>query len=262
MIDFLLERGADGLFLCGTTGEGINLDLEERRRALRLAKEAIDGRGDLLVHCGTQNTRDAAALAADAASLGVAGVAIIPPPYYPLTDGELEDHLVAIANACAPAPFYIYAFTGRSGYPVPTTVVERVRERAVNLAGLKVSESPFDRVRPYLALGLPVYIGNEPLIAEAVAAGKVAGSVSALAAVFPEATRALLDDPTPARASAVNELRAAISQDPLIPTAKALLRERGVPINPDVRAPRRPLSPEQAEAARRRADEVLAAATR
>jgi len=262
MIDFLLERGADGVFLCGTTGEGVNLDLEERRRALRLAKEALGGRGDLLVHCGTQNTRDAVALGADAAAAGVAGVAIIPPPYYPLTDRELEDHLVAVADACAPTPFYIYVFSPRSGYPVPTPVVERVRERATNLAGLKVSESPFDRVRPFLSLGLPVYIGNEPLIAEAAAAGEVSGSVSALAAVFPEATRALLDDPTPARAAAVQELRAAISRDQLIPTAKALLRRRGVPINPDVRAPLRPLTEEQVEAARLRADEVLGAATR
>jgi dihydrodipicolinate synthase/N-acetylneuraminate lyase len=254
MVDFLLERGADGLFLCGTTGEGINLDLEERHRALRLAKEALGSRGDLLVHCGTQNTRDAVALAADAATVGVAGVAVISPPYYPLTDRDLEEHLVAIASACAPTPFYIYAFTARSGYPVPPAVVERVRERATNLAGLKVSEAPFDRVRPYLTMGLPVYIGNEPLIAEAVAATEIAGSVSALASVFPEATRALLDDPTPARAAAVHDLRAAISHEPLIPTAKALLRGRGVPINRDVRAPLRPLAPEQVEAAQQRAD--------
>ena len=107
------------------------------------------------------------------------------------------------ANACAPTPFYIYTLSDRSGYPVPIPVAERVRERAGNLAGLKVSETPFERVRPYLALGLPVFVGSEPLIAEAVAAGEIAGSVSALASVFPEATRALLDDPTPERAAAV-----------------------------------------------------------
>ena len=262
MIGFLLERGADGLFIFGTTGEGINLDPEERLRALRLAREALDGRGDLLVHCGAQTTRETAALAADAAEVGVAGVAVIPPPYYPLTDRELEEHLVSAANACAPTPFYIYTLSDRSGYPVSVPVVERVRERAGNLAGLKVSETPFERVRPYLALGLPIYVGSEPLIAEAVAAAEIAGSVSALASVFPEATRALLDDPTPERAATVGELRAAISHQPLIPTAKAILRSRGVPINHDVRAPLLPLTPEQAEAARRRADEVLAAAAR
>ena len=257
MIDFLLDHGANGLFLFGTTGEGVNLDLEERLRALRVAKEALAGRGDLLVHCGAQNTRDTVALAADASAVGVTGVAVIPPPYYPLTDRELEEHLVAAGNACAPTPFYIYALSDRSGYPVPVPVAQRVRERVGNLAGLKVSESPFARVRPYFDLGVSIYIGSEPLIAEAVAAGEIAGSVSALASVFPEATRALLDDPTPARAAAVRELRAAISHEPLIPTAKALLRGRGVAINPDVRAPLRPLTAEQVEAAQRRADEVL-----
>jgi dihydrodipicolinate synthase/N-acetylneuraminate lyase len=258
MIDFLLGRGADGVFIFGTTGEGINLDLHERRRALRLTKEALDGRGDLLVHCGAQNTRDTVTLAAGAAAEGVDGVVVIPPPYYPLTDRELAEHLVAAASACAPTAFYIYALSDRSGYPVPVQVVERVRERSTNLAGLKVSETPFDRVRPYLALGLSIFVGNEPLIAQAVAAAEISGSVSAVASAFPEAIRGLLDDPTPERAAAVGELRAAISREPLIPTAKALLRSRGVPINPDVRAPLLPLSPEQAEAARRRANGLVA----
>jgi dihydrodipicolinate synthase/N-acetylneuraminate lyase len=258
MIDFLLERGADGVFIFGTTGEGINLDPDERHRALRLAKEALEGRGDLLVHCGAQNTRGTVALAAGAAAEGVDGVVVIPPPYYPLTDRELAQHLVAAANACAPAAFYIYALSDRSGYPVPVPVVERVRERVTNLAGLKVSETPFDRVRPYLDLGLSIFIGNEPLIAQAAAAADISGSVSAVASVFPEAIRSLLDDPTPERAAAVGELRAAISREPLIPTAKALLRARGVPVNPDVRAPLLPLSPEQAEAAFHRGEACLA----
>ena len=260
MIDFLLERGADGLFMFGTTGEGVNFDADERRRAVRVVKDALDGRGDLLVHCGAQTTRATVALAADAAEVGVTGVVVIPPPYYPLTDGEIEEHLVAAARACAPTPFYIYTLSDRSGYPVPPAVAARVRDRVSNLTGLKVSETPFDRVRPYMELGLSVFVGSEPLIAEAVAAGEIAGAVSALASVFPEATRALLDDPTPARAAAVKELRAAISREPLIATAKALLGRRGVPINPDVRAPQRPLTPEQAEAAQGRADELLAAA--
>src|SRR2546429_9520636 len=83
MIDFLLERGADGLFIFGTTGEGINLDPEERLPALRLAREALDGRGDLLVHCGAQTTRETPALAADPPERGVAGAPTCPPPAYP-----------------------------------------------------------------------------------------------------------------------------------------------------------------------------------
>lgn len=260
MIDFLLDHGADGLFVCGTTGEGISLDLDERKRVLRWAREALDGRGDLIVHAGAQTTRETIVLASDAVTVGVDGVAVIPPPYYPLDDRELAAHLVAAARACAPAPFFIYCFTARSGYPVPVPVIERVREQAGNLAGLKVSEPRFQDLEAYLALGLPVYVGNEPLIARAGAVADIAGSVSALASVFPQATRALLDDPTPERAEAVRALRDAVSRPSVPAAAKALLGRRGIPVRPDLRAPLRAADAGEVEAADERAAAVLGAA--
>ena len=81
-------------------------------------------------------------LAAHAAEIGADGVAVIPPPYFALDAGAMTAHFIGAAQACAPVPFFIYAFAARSGYPVPVDVVERVRAAAPNLAGLKVSESP------------------------------------------------------------------------------------------------------------------------
>ena len=57
---------------------------------------------------------------------------------------------MAAAKACDPVPFYIYEFAARSGYAVPLSVVERLREVAPNFTGLKVSDTPFERVQPYL----------------------------------------------------------------------------------------------------------------
>src|SRR3546814_8242298 len=71
----------------------------------------------------------------------------LPPPYFPLDPEALTEHLVAAAAACAPLPFFIYVFTKRSGYPLPTQVIRRVAERADNLVGLKVSESSSDARR-------------------------------------------------------------------------------------------------------------------
>ena len=156
---FLLEGGVDGIFALGTTGEGVLLGMEERKTVAQRFREARAGK--LIVHCGAQSTAETAALAAHAAGIGADGVAVIPPPYYPLGDDALVEHFVAAASACAPTPFYLYAFAARSGYPLPIAVVERVRERTENMAGLKVSEAPFDRVEPYLGLGLPVYVGAE-----------------------------------------------------------------------------------------------------
>ncbi len=252
MVAFLVERGADGVFACGTTGEGILLSTEERMRTAVIFRAALRGR--LIVHCGAQNTADTVALAAHAVEIGADAVAVIPPPYFPLDADALAAHLLAAAAACAPLPFYIYAFTARSGYPVPLEVVSRVRDGAPNLAGLKVSESPFEKVEPYLGLGLPVYVGSEPLIPPAVARG-AAGAVSGLAAAFPEVVRAALDNPDAAAEQRLRALRNVMEAQPFIASVKHVLARRGVPINPDMRAPMRRLTDDEGS----RLDAALAA---
>lgn len=239
---FLADHGADGVFACGTTGEGILLSAEERMRAAVVFRAAV--RGILIVHCGAQSTPETVALAAHAAEIGADAVAVIPPPYFPLDDVALAAHFAAAAAACAPLPFFIYAFAARSGYPVRPSVVERVREAAPNLAGLKVSESPWEAVEPYLGLGMPVFVGQEPFIPRALAAGAI-GAVSGLAAAWPEAVRAALDQPGDAAAEHLRALRSAMEAQPFIASAKRVLGRRGVPVGPDLRRPMRPLTPDE-----------------
>jgi dihydrodipicolinate synthase/N-acetylneuraminate lyase len=247
MVDFLAAGGVDGLFALGTTGEGVLLSLDERMRAAAAFREACDG--TLIVHCGAQSTADTVALAGHAASIGVDGVAVIPPPYYSFGPDAVLAHLAAAAGACDPVPFYPYAFTARSGYRLEPSVIEHLRDRASNLAGIKVSESAFDRVAPYLELGLPVYIGSEPLIPQGLAAG-AAGSVSGLAAAFPEIVAAVVRAPDEAGAARLRELRNAIERHPFQAALKVALGARGVPVSPDVRAPLDRLDPAGAEAVR------------
>jgi dihydrodipicolinate synthase/N-acetylneuraminate lyase len=250
-VGFLESHGADGVFACGTTGEGVLLTLDERRRAATAYRDAV--RGSLFVHAGAQTTADTVALASQAGEIGADAVAVIPPPYFPLDAAALTAHFVAAARACAPLPFYCYAFAARSGYPLAVEVIERIRDKVDNLAGLKVSESPFERVLPYLEVGLPVLIGNEPLIPQGLAQGAV-GSVSGMAAALPEVVRAALDDPSDANAARLRDVRAAMeASGPFIAAAKHVLGLRGLPVRPDVRAPLRPLT----DAERRALDAAL-----
>lgn len=245
MVEFLEAGGVDGLFALGTTGEGVLLSEGERRRAARAFRAACRGR--LIVHCGAQTTRATARLAVAAAELGADAAAVIPPPYYPLDADALVAHFVAVAAACAPLPLYLYAFTARSGYPLPPEVVTRVCDRASNVAGLKVSEAPFASVEPYLSLGLPVFVGSEPLIPEALAAG-AAGAVSGMAAAFPDVVSRVLREPSEAGAARLAELRSALEAAPFVAAAKAALGLRGVPVAADVRPPMRPLAPAETAA--------------
>ena len=244
-VRFLTDAGAVGVFACGTTGEGVLLSLEERKRAAVLFRAAL--RGILIVHAGAQTTADTAELAAHAAEIGADGVAVIPPPYFLLDEAALAAHLVAAARACEPLPFFIYCFAARSGYPVSLSVIKRVRQVAANLAGLKVSEAPWAMVEPYFAAGLPVFVGQEPLFPLALAAGEV-GAVSGLAAAFPEAVRAVLDAPDAAGEARLEALRHVMeaSGGPFIAAVKHVLGARGVPVALALRPPMRPLTSDEA----------------
>lgn len=250
-LDFLVAGGADGILTQGTTGEGILLGLDERRRALALALDAVAGRIPVIAHTGAQTTADTVALSADAAEQGASAVAVIAPPYFALDAREQLAHLEAAARACAPLPFYAYEFAARSGYPVLPETVARLRERAPNLAGIKVSDTPASAVEPYLLDGLDVFAGAELLLRELPGA---AGTVSGLGAVYPETVAGVLrgDPGAVARATALRPL----FSGRFVAVVKAALALRGLPVRPDTRAPLRPLDDGETAALRRALEQI------
>ncbi len=240
-IEFLAGHGLDGVLVLGTTGEGVLFSPDERREVAAAFVEAARGRLQVAVHCGAQTTRDTAALAEHAAAGGADAVAVIAPPYFPLDEKELLAHFETAARACAPLPLYLYEFEARSGYAIPLPVIGRLRERIPNLGGMKVSDSPWERLEPYLVQGLDVFVGAEALVERALAAG-AAGAVSGLAASFPDAVVPLVREPSPEAGERAVTLRAALQRLPFHAASKTVLGLRGVPVGPEVRAPLRGLT--------------------
>jgi dihydrodipicolinate synthase/N-acetylneuraminate lyase len=240
-VDFLAAGGLDGALAMGTTGEGMLFDLEERKAIASSFVDAARGRLQIAVHAGMQSTATTVALARHAAEIGADAVAVIPPPYFPLDDGALLAHLTAAARACAPLPFYVYEFERTSGYAVSREVLERLREAAPNLAGMKVSDTPWEAFARYLDVGLDVFVGPEGFIGRGLERGAV-GAVSALGSAFPELVAGAVRD----RSDELAELRQAVEQFPRHAALKHVVRSRGVPLTSEVRAPLRALTAEEA----------------
>jgi dihydrodipicolinate synthase/N-acetylneuraminate lyase len=241
LVDFYAAAGLDGLLVLGTTGEGVLLSNDERKLVAREYVRAAGARLAVAVHCGAQSSRDTVMLAAHAAAQGAAAVAVIPPPYFVLDDDALLQHLSAAATACAPTPFYVYEFAARSGYAVPLAVVAALQDMAPNFVGLKVSDSPFDRVEPYLTGDLDVLVGAEGSIHRALAAGAV-GAVSGLAAALPELTIEAVRTGTAEASARAERVRRSIERFPFHAALKLILQHRGVGIAALVRAPLRALT--------------------
>jgi dihydrodipicolinate synthase/N-acetylneuraminate lyase len=239
-LGWLASHGIDGVLACGTTGEGVLFDVAERKR---IAELIVASRGSLqvAVHCGAQNTADTVELAEHAAAGGADVIAVIAPPYFAFDADELLAHFAEAARACEPTPFYVYEFAARSGYAVPLQTIAALREEASNFAGLKVSDTPWERFSPYLVDGLDIFVGPEALIPQGLAAGAT-GAVSGLAASFPDAVVALVRDPTPENGARVGALRASLQALPFHAASKMVLGLRGVPVRGGVRPPLRDLT--------------------
>ncbi len=78
LIDFQLERGLRGAFITGSTGEGLLLTDEERKRVAETAVAALEGRGLSIVHVGHTSTRSAVELARHAQSIGADMISSVP----------------------------------------------------------------------------------------------------------------------------------------------------------------------------------------
>ena len=239
-VTFLASHGLDGILALGTTGEGVLFGVDERKRIAELFL-AAKGELQVAVHCGAQNTADTAELAEHAAEAGADAVAVIAPPYFAFDGDELLAHFAEAARACHPAPFYVYEFAARSGYPVPLSTLAALRDEADNFVGLKVSDTPWEKFSPYLLEGLDIFVGPEALIPQGLAEGAI-GAVSGLGASFPDAVASLFRDPTPAHGERVAALRASLQALPFHAASKLVLGLRGVPVRGVVRAPLRGLT--------------------
>ena len=70
--------GVKGLYVCGSTGEGMLLTAEERKASVKAVCEAVGGKLVILCHVGAPSTRQAVELAKHAESCGVDAVSAVP----------------------------------------------------------------------------------------------------------------------------------------------------------------------------------------
>ena len=127
LVEFVLGKGVYGGYVGGSTGEGLLLSVEERKQLTKTAVEAFNGRGKVIIHVGTLNTRDAAEIAAHAAEVGADAVSSIPPIYYKYGPDEIHDYYREIGRA-AGIPLFLYSIPKLVGMSFGADDLKRFRD--------------------------------------------------------------------------------------------------------------------------------------
>src|SRR5260370_6156639 len=81
LMHHLLDRGADGVVIAGTTGEAATLTDEEQLRLIGLAVQEIGNRGTVVAGVGSNDTRHAVHLTERASELGPHALLSVNPYY-------------------------------------------------------------------------------------------------------------------------------------------------------------------------------------
>lgn len=143
--DKLAADGADGVFVCGSTGECTSMTVAERKSVLEAWVKAAAGRMRVIAHVGGTCQADCIELARHAAGQGVDAVGAIAPFYFkPASVEELVDFYKPIAAAVAPIPFYTYHMPSVTGVNLPMKEFLEKGSRAIpNLNGIKFTSNNF-----------------------------------------------------------------------------------------------------------------------
>ncbi|PNS35929.1 dihydrodipicolinate synthase family protein [Mesotoga sp. B105.6.4] len=187
-VDFLSNKGVDGMFVLGTTGEGTSLSLKERKKTLELFIEANEGRMTVVSHCGAAVFEDIIELLVHSRNSGADAAAVVSPFFFNHKQEELFWFYDKIAEAVDDFPLYIYNIPSLTKNPVSVEVIARLHEKHKNIVGLKDSSGDFvnsTSVIQTLPSTFNTVVGCDAAFASVLIAG-AKGCVSGPGAVFPE----------------------------------------------------------------------------
>jgi 4-hydroxy-tetrahydrodipicolinate synthase len=191
LASYLVDNGADGLVVTGTTGETSTLTDDENIRVFEAVVEAVGGRAKVIAGTGMNDTAHSAHLSQRAAAAGVDGLLLVTPYYNKPNQAGIQGHFEHIASS-TDLPVMLYDIPGRSVMPIePETLI--ALDKHPNIIALKDAKADYQSTTLVLAhTDLTVYSGDDGLTLPLMAAGAV-GVVSVTGHVAPRTYRQLVD---------------------------------------------------------------------
>ncbi|WP_217605638.1 dihydrodipicolinate synthase family protein [Chitinophaga sp. GbtcB8] len=243
LVDKLISEGVQGVFICGTNGEGPNLTSEERMTIAEAYVKAVNKRCLVLVHVGHPSIAEARKLAVHAKKIGADAISAVAAFYFkPASVNNLVDCMAEIAAAAPDMPFYYYHIPVITGMGIDMLEFLRLAEGKIpNLAGIKYTAATLHEYQACLNYKngrFDILYGYDELLLPALAVGAQAaiGSTYTFAAPLYLKVMAYFREGKIAEAQqmqlhAINMIRCLSRYSP-IPTQKTIMKLMGMDLGP------------------------------
>jgi len=185
----LLLAGLDGVYVAGTTGEGLRLSLDTRKALVEALMEVLPAGKHLLVHVGCPNVEDAIHLAEHAARLGVHAISSLPPAG---DSAEVRRYYEQLAQR-SPLPVILYYFpkVAPLAFQKPQELLELCE--LPNVLGVKFTDFNLYLLNRLVKRGKLVFGGYDEALAASLlmgAQGGIGTTYNLLAELYLEIFRA------------------------------------------------------------------------
>jgi N-acetylneuraminate lyase/4-hydroxy-tetrahydrodipicolinate synthase len=187
LVDFQVEKGVHGLFICGTYGSGPIMDVDARKQVQQIVVDQVQNRITVVAHVGTTSTAQSVELAQHAEQVGADYVAAISPYYHRHGRRTVVEFFRTLVHS-VDIPVYVYNNPKASGVTLTPGFLQELA--GVGVQGIK--DSAFSYIEfTHFVLAMEdeadfrFIVGTEGLALPAFMLG-AKGCVSGLANAFPE----------------------------------------------------------------------------
>jgi len=195
VIDFLLQGGANGIFVLGTTGESPSVPRAMRLKLVELTVQHVGGRA--LVYAGINDNclADSVEAANRYFRAGVDAVVALLPSYYPIEPAQMLAYFTALLER-VDGQVVLYNIPQTTRLSIPIDVLEKLVGHP-RLVGFKDSERDETRLASLLGrLGgrddFSIFVGLGEFMAEGLRRG-AAGATPGIANLLPKACQQLYE---------------------------------------------------------------------
>ena len=188
-VDFLIEKGVNCLYPCGTTGEMYFMSPEERELVAETVVKRANGRATVFIHVGAMTLEETIRLAKHAHKIGADGIGVVTPSYFTVNErAMIEFYKDVCSSVPTDFPVYVYVIPQLAHNDISAATMDKICDACPNVVGVKYSLSDMNRVLEYLRVkngDFSVVFGADHMFLSALAAG-CDGTVSGCSGPFPE----------------------------------------------------------------------------
>ena len=230
----LVGTGMSGVYLAGTTGEGMRMPMSERKALLETVKPLTPAGKHVFVHVGAATLHDTLELAEHAALYGADAISSLPPQ----GDAAAIQNFYEMVAGASPLPLILYYFPKAAPHAFSDTGRLLDLIAIPNIAGVKFTDFNTHLLHNLVERGATVYNGYD----EALVSGMLMGAQGGIGSTYNVMPELYLDlsnavargDWEAARQMQfrANRVIDIMLRYPFFPALRAVMEDRGFALGP------------------------------